>query len=81
MPKMTKVQANIVADMLEGDERDAFMRIAGITDMVGEVTEETLLYLESIGLTRRDTNLLDGKSLVLLTANGKKVAECMQGGR
>jgi hypothetical protein len=74
----TREHARIAADMLTEDQRDVLLWLCQPTGTRVGVGEDVVLELEGMGFVRRDTNLMDGQPVLILTANGKKVAEAAQ---
>lgn len=74
---MTKRYAKILAEMLHPEQLVAFRAICGKTSMARfYVTPKIISDLVDMGLVRWDKTVADDpKEVVLLTPNGKKVAE------
>lgn len=72
--RFTKEQAKIAAEMLNDGQRLMMRALCIRADAVG-IPEDTPQSLIEMGLVRKDTNLMDGQEIWLLTETGKRVAK------
>lgn len=72
--RFTKAQAAICVDMLDDDQQAMIRAMWNRTPLDG-IPEATPQSLISLSLVRKDTNLMDGKEIWLLTEMGKQVAK------
>jgi hypothetical protein len=66
---------------LLGDDVMPLLRFMAGFDAPPVVADETIVKMERLEIMRRDVNLLDGKSVLLLTNYGKKIADVMRENR